>query len=173
VRKRTGTITRSPLERRDFLRGATLRHSRTPTEWRMSWQGIRPPKYVHFPIPDLSVPQDSDSLNALLGRIISTGRSAVVHCWGGRGRAPGLVGACFLSLSVAILLPRSRRVVRVWLQTVQAAYDTSSSRADARSLPGALQCSPQVSKSPTGAVLARGRARSDGLLAARTEERNY
>lgn len=46
----------------------------------MSWQGIRPPKYVHFPIPDLSVPQDSDSLNALLGRIISTGRSAVVHC---------------------------------------------------------------------------------------------
>lgn len=52
MRKRTGTITHSPPERRDFLRDATLRHSRTPTEWRMSWQGIRPPKYVHFPNPN-------------------------------------------------------------------------------------------------------------------------
>jgi hypothetical protein len=129
-----------------------LRHSRTPTEWRMSWQGIRPPKYVHFPIPDLSVPQDSDSLNALLGRIISTGRSAVVHCTCTAGVGVGELGSWAHAFSHSVThLPyccpeaRSRRVVRVWLQTVQAAYDTSSSRADARSLvPGALQCSPQV-----------------------------
>jgi ADP-ribosyl-[dinitrogen reductase] hydrolase len=54
--------------------------------------------YQRFPIPDISVPSDSDHLAEILSvidRRISEGGAVYLHCWGGVGRT-GLVVACWM-----------------------------------------------------------------------------
>jgi alanine transaminase len=97
-------------------------------------------KFLHWPIDDLSVPSNAQSLNDLLLTILSDldddGDSSVVyiHCWGGRGRA-GLVASCLLSL----LFPNME--AQVILDLVQAGYDT---RLGAEEMPLGLSKSPQT-----------------------------
>ena len=101
-----------------------------------------PPRYLHCPIVDLSVPRDGLAkgasllhlLDAMLRHYEEGGRAIYVHCWGGRGRA-GLVGACLLSLVRPDL--DAERV----LQRVQAGYD---SRVGAGAMAAALKRSPQT-----------------------------
>lgn len=97
--------------------------------------------FVHWPIDDLSVPSNSQSLNDLLLRILTeldedNHDDAVVyiHCWGGRGRA-GLVASCLLSL----LFPQVE--AKAILDVVQAGYDT---RLGAKEMPFGLSRSPQT-----------------------------
>lgn len=95
--------------------------------------------YLHWPIEDLSVPSNSQSLNDLLLKIMTfldEHDKAVVyiHCWGGRGRA-GLVASCLLSL----LSPDME--AQVILDLVQAGYDT---RLGAKQMPLGLSRSPQT-----------------------------
>ena len=98
----------------------------------------RSPRYLHYPITDLSIPKDMDSLVSLLSRIIdhyeAGGGAVYLHCWGGRGRA-GLVGACLLSLLRPELDDKSV------LDLVQSAYDT---RRGAAAMQTELKRSPQT-----------------------------
>lgn len=98
----------------------------------------RRPDFVHFPIPDLSVPAREEELRGLLDglleRVEREDARLYVHCWGGRGRA-GLVGAALLALL------RPELDARAVLRCTQAAYDT---RAGARGMKGSLARSPQT-----------------------------
>jgi len=54
--------------------------------------------FLHFGIPDLSVAESLESLDALvadLARRVARSEGLYLHCWGGRGRT-GLVAACLL-----------------------------------------------------------------------------
>ncbi|KAG7357496.1 protein-tyrosine phosphatase [Nitzschia inconspicua] len=110
-----------------------------------SSQDVRQCQYLHWPIEDLSIPENSQSLNELLLRILTaldehqqdedTAEPAVyIHCWGGRGRA-GLTASCLLSL----LFPElDAPTILDW---IQAGYDT---REGAENMPMALSKSPQT-----------------------------
>lgn len=92
------------------------------------------PKFLHFPILDLSTP-DSNSLLGLLETLLDemmAERSIYLHCWGGRGRA-GLTAACLLSL----LYPEHD--LNSILDWIQRGYDTRL---------GADQMSPGLRRSP-------------------------
>jgi alanine transaminase len=106
-------------------------------------EGRRAPTFIHFPIVDLSLPQNSDATYALLADLLermvsetpeASPRALYVHCWGGRGRA-GLIGGCLLALLRTDM--SGADVVR----TVQAGYD---SRAGSKAQKGALAFSPQT-----------------------------
>lgn len=54
--------------------------------------------WIHFPIPDMSVPSSMKSARRLVDRILfalEAGENVVVHCWAGLGRS-GLVAASCL-----------------------------------------------------------------------------
>ena len=54
--------------------------------------------FVHFGIPDLSVAESLEGLDALVADLaarVARGEGLYLHCWGGRGRT-GLVAACLL-----------------------------------------------------------------------------
>lgn len=101
-------------------------------------------QYLHWPIDDLSIPEDSQSLQGLLGEILTTmvdtdvdgdlGRLVYLHCWGGRGRA-GLTAACLVSLLYPEL--EASRI----LEWIQVGYD---SRLGAEQMPWGLSRSPQT-----------------------------
>ncbi|KAG7350377.1 protein-tyrosine phosphatase [Nitzschia inconspicua] len=113
-----------------------------------SHQHVRQCQYLHWPIEDLSIPENSQSLNELLLRILTAldehqqdedGTAAApaavyIHCWGGRGRV-GLTASCLLSL----LFPElDAPTILGW---IQAGYDT---REGAENMPTALSKSPQT-----------------------------
>jgi Cyclin-dependent kinase inhibitor 3 (CDKN3) len=96
-------------------------------------------QYLHWPIEDLSAPDNVQSLNGLLLRILTMldeddETVVYIHCWGGRGRA-GLTASCLLSL----LFPEVE--AQPILDLVQAGYDT---RLGARTMPNGLSKSPQT-----------------------------
>mmetsp|Transcript_45453 Transcript_45453/g.110527 ORF Transcript_45453/g.110527 Transcript_45453/m.110527 type:complete len:342 (-) Transcript_45453:3417-4442(-) len=94
-------------------------------------------EFLHHPIEDLSVPQDSSSLHSLLLELLTAiidDRTIYIHCWGGRGRA-GLTASCLLSLIYPELDADS---ILKWVQT---GYD---SRLGSSNMPRALSQSPQT-----------------------------
>mmetsp|Transcript_45452 Transcript_45452/g.110516 ORF Transcript_45452/g.110516 Transcript_45452/m.110516 type:complete len:327 (-) Transcript_45452:3478-4458(-) len=94
-------------------------------------------EFLHHPIEDLTVPQDSSSLYSLLLELLTAmidERTIYIHCWGGRGRA-GLTASCLLSLIYPELDADS---IFKW---VQAGYD---SRLGSSNMPRALSQSPQT-----------------------------
>lgn len=61
--------------------------------------------FAHFGLPDLSVAESLDALDAIVGdlhRRLVRGERLYIHCWGGRGRT-GLVAACLLGALYAEL----------------------------------------------------------------------
>jgi hypothetical protein len=95
-------------------------------------------QFLHWPIDDLSVPRDSQSLQTLLLKLLTAidedNRRVYIHCWGGRGRA-GLTAGCLLSL----IFPELDATTI--LDLVQAGYDT---RLGAEEMPYGLSKSPQT-----------------------------
>jgi hypothetical protein len=96
-------------------------------------------QYLHWPLEDLSTPDNAQSLNDLLLQILTIvdedeGTVVYIHCWGGRGRA-GLAACCLLSL----LFPEIE--AQPILDLVQAGYDT---RLGATNMPQGLSRSPQT-----------------------------
>jgi alanine transaminase len=93
--------------------------------------------YLHWPIEDLSTPQNSISelLGMLLTKLLEHDKSCLyIHCWGGRGRA-GLTAACLLSLIYPTM------DAAMILDHVQQGYD---SRSGADQMPFGLRQSPQT-----------------------------
>lgn len=75
-------------------------------------------QFVHHPITDLSIPEDS-ALEALLNDLearLWEGQNLYLHCWGGRGRA-GTVGATLLHRLYGLSASEC-------LERVQRGYDT-------------------------------------------------
>jgi hypothetical protein len=95
-------------------------------------------QFLHWPIDDLSVPKNSQSIQALLLKLLTAiaddNRRVYIHCWGGRGRA-GLTACCLLSL----IYPEVEAAAI--LDLVQAGYDT---RLGAAKMPFGLSKSPQT-----------------------------
>lgn len=95
-------------------------------------------KFLHWPIDDLSVPSNSQSIQTLLLKLLTAidddDRRVYIHCWGGRGRA-GLTACCLLSL----IFPEVEATAI--LDLVQAGYD---SRLGAGKMPYGLSKSPQT-----------------------------
>jgi ADP-ribosyl-[dinitrogen reductase] hydrolase len=72
--------------------------------------------WIHFPVPDMWVPADTNAAHKLVSRILRTlerGGNVVVHCWGGLGRAGTIAASCLVarasSPAQAIALVRATR----------------------------------------------------------------
>ena len=64
---------------------------------------------INFPMRDVSVPHDRDSVRnlvAAIGERICDGKNVVVHCEGGLGRS-GIIAGCHLAAHMARALPQS------------------------------------------------------------------
>ncbi len=112
-------------------------------------------EYHSFPIPDVSVPQSSETTVQVLDLVdqaVATGRGVYLHCWGGIGRTGTMVG-CWLArhgLSGTMALeklaslwrhcPKSRfrqspeteeqrRYIMNWRESEQTQVETTLSRA--------------------------------------------
>jgi hypothetical protein len=73
-------------------------------------------EWIHFPIPDFSVPADVEATRRLVQRLlrsIERGDGVVIHCWGGLGRAGTIAAVCLVARGVeparAIELVRATR----------------------------------------------------------------
>ena len=134
-----GQVYLDPSSRRDFPRPFT---HYAPLVKRLLQNQPAPPHvnctYVHWPIEDLSTPQDSmmtQLLDILLSQLLEHDKSCLyIHCWGGRGRA-GLTAACLLSLVYPDL------DATTILEHIQRGYD---SRSGADQMPLGLRQSPQT-----------------------------
>jgi alanine transaminase len=117
---------------------AEVRNNISRSNWSSS-SNNRHVEFLHHPIEDLSIPEDSTSLQSLLLKLLTATSvdnyaTIYVHCWGGRGRA-GLTAACLLSLVYPEL---DGGQILDWIQT---GYD---SRLGATAMPRPLSRSPQT-----------------------------